>query len=81
MIYSTIGIMDNKWTKFATANSMPGECFVKPVDDSENSLFPDVKSPLNGIPEDMLESVEVYTKVLLVPPEFSAKKQSTSKLH
>lgn len=80
MLYISLEIKDNKWTKCATVNSMPGDCFVKPVDDSEDSLFPDVESPLDGIPEDMLESVEVYTEVLLAPLEFSAQKESTSEL-
>ena len=76
MLYFSLEVKNNKWTKCITVNSFPMTCFEIPVTASET----DFAGPLDILPEAMLESVEVHTEVLLAPLEFSAQKESTSEL-
>ena len=70
MMYVSLEMKNNVWTKCVTVNSFILQCVELPVADNEANF----ECPLDMIPEGMLESVEVYTEVLLAPLEFSAQK-------
>jgi len=76
MMYISLEMKNKMWTKCVTVNSFIRQCVEMAADDSEAG----VESPLDLLPEGMLESVEVYTEVLLAPLEFTAQKESPSEL-
>ena len=61
MLYVSFEMKNNKWTKCATVNSFPSTCAETTITASEASL----QSPLDVLPEEMVESVEVYTEVYI----------------
>jgi len=76
MMYISLEMKNKMWTKCVTVNSFIRQCVEMAADDGEAN----VESPLDLLPEGMLESVEVYTEVLLAPLEFTAQKESPSEL-
>ena len=75
-MYISLEMKNKMWTKCVTVNSFIRQCVEMAADDGEAN----VESPLDLLPEGMLESVEVYTEVLLAPLEFTAQKESPSEL-
>jgi len=59
MFYVSFEMKNNKWIKCATINSFPSTCHESTITASQASL----QSPLDVLPEEMVESIDVNTEV------------------
>ena len=76
MTYFSVEVHDGQKTNCIALNALPMTCKTRKA--AENEI--DEDGPLQSFPEEILESVEIYTEVLLAPIEFTSQKESPSQL-
>ena len=77
MLYHSHEFDGTEWTKCYTVNAFPLNCVKLVRDDARDG---DAKSPIDPLPAEFLEAIEVDSEVLLAPLEFTARKESRSEL-
>ena len=76
MYYFSMELKNNEWIKCITLNAAPMTCYSEPADAAETMQ----KGPIQLLPEEFMESLEVYTELMIAPIEFTAQKESNSQL-
>jgi len=68
---------DGKWNRCVVINAKALTCYEAKL---KKSVPEQAEGPFDYLPEDLVESIEVHTEVLLAPIEFTSQKQPDSVL-